>query len=145
GGTMNKTFACDTNAGTELAILSVQLDTGMSGVSGMEIRISLKAAAATLPAWWKFRAEGACRQSSLVILTSPVVAAGACVDWGGGLQAGGLAAYNIDALGPASAVIIAGSAVAPSNLANLAPGTEYIVGGVQINHDKTVGAGSCAG
>src|SRR5207249_417342 len=54
GGTMNKTFACNTNVGAERAILSVQLDTGMTGVSGMEIRISLKAVASTLPAWWEF-------------------------------------------------------------------------------------------
>jgi len=49
GGAMNKAFACDTNTGSELAVLSVQLDTGMLDVSGMEVRISLKASTST----WK--------------------------------------------------------------------------------------------
>jgi len=145
GGVMNRTFACDTNTGAERAILSVQLDAEMPEVSGMEIRVSFKAAAPALPAWWEFKNLGTCRQPSLAFISSPVVTPGACVDWGGGAQAGGLAAYRIDELGPASAVLLIAAAVAPSSLADLGPGTEYIVGGLQINHAKTVGAGSCSG
>jgi hypothetical protein len=49
GGVMNKAFACDRNTGSDLAVLSLQLDTGMDHVSGVEIRISIKPAAAELP------------------------------------------------------------------------------------------------
>ena len=145
GGGMNKTFACATNSGFEQAIMSVQLDTGMQNVSGMEIRISLKAAAATLPAWWDFKNVGACRQTSLAFVTSPVVTPGACVDWGGGGQVGGIGAYNVGALGPASAVLQLVEAVPQTELQDLLPVTEYLVGAMQFNHTKTVGAGSCAG
>src|SRR6185369_14145491 len=65
GGVMNKSFACDTNTGTELAVMSLQLEAGMDPVSGMEIRVSLKAAAPDLPAWWQFKNTGSCRQASL--------------------------------------------------------------------------------
>jgi len=145
GGVMNKTFACNTNTGSEQAILSLQLDSEISRTSGMEIRISLKAAAATLPAWWELNNPGTCRQTSLTFLASPVVTPGACVDWGGGGQIGGIGAYNIDALGPASAVLLTVAAVSQSNLQDLLPVTEYIVGGLRINHVKTVGTGACAG
>ena len=37
GGVMNKTFACDTNTGADLAVLSLQLDTGMAPAVGRQI------------------------------------------------------------------------------------------------------------
>jgi hypothetical protein len=131
---MNKSFACNTNTGSERAILSLQLDTAMPQVSGLEFRLSLKAAAPTLPAWWQFKNLGTCRQTSLLFLASPLVTPGACVDWAGGGASAGLAAYNI-----------AASAVPQTNVQDLLPGTEYIVGGLQMNNLKTVGSGSCAG
>ena len=150
GGAMNKAFACDTNTGSELAVLSVQLDTGMLDVSGMEVRISLKASAPTLPAWWSFRSSpvgtvDGCRPSSLSFLVSPVNPLASCVDWGAGHESGGLAAYRVDEIGPGSAVVLNASAVPPSLLAQLDPSTEYVVGELRIDHAKTVGTGSCGG
>ena len=149
GGVMNKAFACDRNTGSELIVLSAQLEAEMADISGMEIRISLKPAAPTLPAWWLFRTNGltddGCRPTSLSFIASPVLDPGTCVDWGQGQQMGGIGRYRIDDIGPGTAVIVIASAVAPSNLAHFDPGTEYVVGALRINHANTVGTGSCAG
>jgi hypothetical protein len=150
GGVMNKAFACDTNTGFETVVLSVQLDTPMLDVSGMEIRVSLKASVPALPAWWEYRqsplSEGGCRETSLSFIASPTLPSGNCVDWGEGRQAGGIGAYRWDELGPGSAVLLIAAAVPSSSLVpQLDPVTEYIVGGLRINHAKTVGTGSCAG
>jgi hypothetical protein len=147
GGVMNKSFACDTNTGADLAVLSLQLDTGMSPVSGVEIRVSIKPAASALPAWWEFQNVGSCRQTSLNYLLSPVLPAGNCVDWGDGFQSGGFPStgYHLDEIGPGSAVAFMVAAVPPSNLQTLDAGTEYVVGALRLNHAKTVGAGSCSG
>ena len=145
GGVMNKSFACDTNTGTELAVMSLQLEAGMDPVSGMEIRVSLKAAAPALPAWWQFKNTGSCRQASLSYI--PFLASTAdCIDWGQGHGGGGaVAAYRVDEIGPGSAVIVIASAVPSTNLVQLDPVTEYTVGALTVNHAKTVGTDACAG
>ena len=145
GGTMNRAFACDTNAGAELAVMSLQLDSSMPSASGMEMRVSFKAAAPTLPAWWDFKNSGACRQSALSFISEPLLT-GSCVDWNQGHGgAGGIGAYRVDELGPASAVLLIATAVPQSNLVGLDPGTEYIAGAVRITHANTAGTGSCGG
>jgi hypothetical protein len=71
--------------------------------------------------------------------------AAACVDWAGGVAAGGLAAYQIGFHGPQTARMVGGFAVAAANAANLEPGQEYYAFTVVINHARTVGTGSCSG
>lgn len=150
GGVMNKAFACDTNAGSELMVLSVQLDTAMPNVSGMEIRVSLKSSAPTLPAWWVFRSgpvgpANGCRPSSLCFIPSPATPLSSCEDWGAGQEGGGIGAYRVDEIGPGSSVTLIASAVPPSALVQLQPVTEYVVGELKVKHAGTVGAGACGG
>ena len=149
GGVMNRTFACDTNTGTDLMAVSVQLDTGMLNVSGMEIRVSLKSSAPPLPAWWDFKNSGSCRQLALdfVAFSDAVLPpGGTCVDWGQGHGGGGaVAGYHVDEIGPGSAVILIAAAVPSSNLVQLDPVTEYTVGVIRMNHSNTVGTGACSG
>ena len=148
GGVMNKAFACNTNTGSELVVLSVQLDTSMPDVSGMEIRVSLKGGTPALPAWWDLFNAGSCRPTSLGFISHPgtVLPPGNCADWNeGGGGGGGIGAYRVDEIGPGSRVLLIASAVPPSSLSQLEAGTEYRVGALRITHDKTVGTGSCGG
>lgn len=151
GGVMNKVFACDSNAGSDLLVFSLQLDTPMSPVSGMEIRISLKPSVPVLPAWWDFKKSpvssvDVCRPASLNFIPSPTLPFAGCADWGEGRENGGIGAYRADELGPGSAVILIASAVPSVSLVQqLDPVTEYVVGALSMNHAKTVGAGSCGG
>ena len=145
GGVMNKTFACDTNTGAEQAVMSVQLDTEMLDVVGFEVRVSLKTSDPTLPAWWAFKNLGSCRRTSLGFVNAAVPPGGSCLDWSLGTAAPGVGAYNVDALGPGSAVIIMATAIGSPLTVALDPVTEYIVGALHIDHAKTVGTGSCGG
>src|SRR5262245_50765814 len=105
GGTMNKTFACNVNTGSDQAVLSFVLDSSMPNVVGVAVNVGVKAAVATLPEWWKFRNAGTCRQNELLFITSPPLPPGNCEDWGNGLESGGLAAYKIGVNGANTAVI----------------------------------------
>src|SRR5215471_6425393 len=147
GGVMNKSFACDTNSGFELAVMSVQLGSGMDLVSGVEIRVSIKPSEPVLPAWWEFQNPGSCRLSSLCFVTSPVLPGANCPDWGQGTESGGFPStgYHLGLVGPSSAVAFTVAAVPASNLMTLDPGTEYVVGALRLNHANTVGTGSCGG
>lgn len=131
---MNKTFACNVNAGFERLVMSFELDTPMSDVSGLEYVITIRSSSPTLPPWWDFKNLGSCRQTSLTFLNGSQVPSLNCPDWGTSQQAAGIAAYNITAEGPGSAKIIAASAVPVSDIGTLQAATEYLAGALQIAH-----------
>jgi hypothetical protein len=143
GGTWNKTFACNTNLGSERLVGSFELDQPLTQVSGLEIVVDLSAQAPSLPAWWMLKNAGSCRPASLSAVDAPPSASANCVDWAQGLAVGGVAAYTLGVNGPLTARIICGFAVAAQDLANLDPGLEYYAFTVIINHAKTVGTGAC--
>jgi len=145
GGAVNKAFACDSNSGSESLVLSLVLDTGMDSVSGMEIRIEFWSASASLPDWWQYVNTGTCRRTSFNFSTSPPPGSVNCSDWASGNATGGIGAYQVGASGPNMASIVVAEAVPPASLASLAPGGEYFICGLTINHLKTVGVPSCTG
>ena len=64
GGVANKTFACNTNTGSDVISASFVPFRTVLGVTGLESRVDLSFPTAP-PAWWQFRAAGSCRQTSL--------------------------------------------------------------------------------
>lgn len=146
GGVANKTFACDTNSGSERLVLSFVLDQGMTQVSGQEITLTFNSASATLPDWWQYLNAGSCRLTSLG--TGPVTLPGgsSCVQWStSGQLVDALAAYSIGSQGPNYARLLAVSAVPSADAATLDPNIEYVLAAITIDHAKTVGPGACAG
>jgi hypothetical protein len=144
GGALNKSFACNTNNGTNVLAGTFQLGAaGLAQTSGEEIVIDIGSASATLPAWWQFKNVGTCRTGSLGISAAVLLSSVNCSDWGGGLAGAGLGAYNIGARGPNTARIVAASAVPPSGLQDLSGGTEYFAFQLTINNQKSVNG--CAG
>lgn len=145
GGTLNRSFACNTNAGTHTLVGSVELGTPLASVTGHEIRIELQTMSPTLPAWWEFKNSGTCRMTSLSMnLILPVTAVN-CLDWANGQAIGGIAAYDIGFITPNRARLIAALAVPQTAMADLAAGQEYFSFSLVINNAKTVGLGACAG
>jgi hypothetical protein len=144
-GTANKSFACDTNSGSDALVCSFELAQEILQATGNEAVIELVATAPTLPAWWEFRNAGTCRQLSLTMNTIPSPTAVSCSEWSGGQATALLLPYVIGFHGPGSARIGISSAVASEPFADLVPGSEYFVCNVVINHAKTVGTGACAG
>jgi len=145
GGVSNKTFACDTNTGSERIVASFELAAPMPTVSGTEFIIDIGTASPTMPTWWQFRSAGSCRQASLQLSLIPPPGAASCVDWASGTASGGIGAYNVGLHGPNAARMIGAIAVPPSGLVALDPGIEYLLGSFTINHAKTVGPGACTG
>lgn len=151
GGSENRTFACDTNAGTEVLVCSFVLDTPMPEVSGNEIIIELLSEADPIPAWWHFREAATCRQNSLAANMNANANDVVCVDWTAGQATGGVGAYSNE-LGSIDPSLISrhrririALAVPLEAIADLAADTEYFACNVTIDHTKTVGTDACAG
>ena len=145
GGAINRAFACNSNAGSNLAVGSFELGTTLLQTSGNEIVVDLASATATLPAWWGYKNVGTCRQ--LAAAMNGIIAASAvnCQDWSGGQASGGIGAYNIGARGPNTSRVVAALAVPAAALADLFPAQEYFSFNFTFNNTKTVGTGACAG
>ena len=146
GGTSNRSFACNTNTGVERLNLSFVVDQTIPNVNGMEMYLQFASESPTLPLWWSMKNTGTCRPTSLTFsITTPLVYNN-CVDWGAGLiGAAGIGNYVIGAAGPNTVTTAAVSAVPLGSGLVLDAGVEYFTGTYQINHQKTVGSGACAG
>ena len=145
GGTQNKTFACDTNTGSERLVLSFVLAAPLADVGGVAIYVEVVSASATLPSWWQFFNPGTCGQASLAITAAPPATSVHCADWASGFASANIAGYDIGYVGTNSASVLVANAVDASHYAVLDPNVEYSAGSLLIKHAKTVGLGSCAG
>jgi len=145
GGGVNRSFACDTNAGRQALVGSFVLADSMRQVSGIEVVLDVVVAGKTLPAWWQFKNDGACRQAALAWSTDAPADAEHCADWGAGQAVGGLAGVRAGAFGPSSARITGVSAVAYPNLSDLDAGREYFAFVLTIANARSTGKGACEG
>lgn len=151
-GLLARNFACNTNAGREVLVGSFKLSEEMTFVAGNEIVVDLTTGkpyvpsqGGPLPEWWKFRSPGTCRQSALSVGFFTESESEACRDWAGGQAVGLIGDYRIEQSGPGTARLVMASAIARENAPDLIAGTEYFSFMMLIRHDKTVGAGACAG
>ena len=145
GGSYNRNFACDTNAGTNVLVGSFELGTPLAQVSGNEMVIDLWFGSLGLPAWWAFTKADFCRQASLALDTALPPAALSCVDWASGRSAGGIGDYRLNLNGFGTAKIVMAIAVPATELADLDAGQEYFSFRLTIDNAKTVGSSSCGG
>jgi len=114
-------------------------------VSGNEIVLDLASASEYLPAWWDLYNVGSCRPTSLGMNVFNPTAVN-CLDWGAGVEVGGIGAYNLFQRSDNTARIVAVIVVAPSFLQNLVAGQEYFSFNITINHQKSAGGtGVCLG
>ena len=154
-GETNRTFACTSNAGSNMLVCSFELPADLAQVSGNELVLDVLSQSATLPAWWDMKTAGSCRASSLT--SNSVADAGnvVCVDWAGGGSSGGVGSFttgtapSMGSIDPALAAqhrrLVAAFAVPPDALQDLVAATEYFSCNFLIGNQKTVGPGSCAG
>ena len=144
GGAINRTFACNSNNGTNTLIGTFETNAaGLLHTSGNEVVIDLASQSTPLPAWWAFKNAGTCRSAALTMNFVNSALAVNCTDWAVGAAAGGIGAYNIGLRGPNTARLVAALAVAPDNLQDLVSGQEYFSFNLVISNVKTVGG--CAG
>lgn len=153
GGAIVRTFACDTNLGTDVAVASFVTSRDQPLFVGIEGIVDLQFQAATLPAWWDYVNAGSCRSTSLSVSSDFLDAPqSACVDAWMGLAQGGVSAYQtawtqppVPNGYPNTSRLKVAFAVPSDRPSPLSAGIEYYAFRIALNHAKTVGAGSCAG
>jgi hypothetical protein len=145
GGAWNKMFACNTNAGAEQLVGSFELDTPLDRVVTVDLTIDLRSASASMPAWWRMREFGTCRQNALALSDDAFPPTSTCPDWTPELTSSSISLYRVDDADPSHARLVATVALASIDAAHLDPGIEYFLFRVLLSHEKTVGGGSCGG
>jgi len=146
GGATNRTFACDTNVGSNDLHISFDPPVDLSDVNGLNAIIDLNVASSpVLPAWWQFKNVGSCR---MMALSAPTIT-GSCNGIWSVPGVPGIAAYLTTAVVPSHPINMArilGTISVPSlDAAAVHPGTEYTAMVIRINNIKTAGLGACGG
>ena len=136
-----KTFACDTNAGTDLLYVSAAPSVDMPQLEGTEIDVRFFFTGPTISPWWHLEAGG-CRAGQVTGVFDFTSGPSSCVDpWGFGAQGG--VVWN-SGFGGANLAQLRGVAAIPGTTV-LAAGSEAYLMAFAFRHLKTVGTGSCGG
>lgn len=142
GGVAAKTFACDTNSGSEVLVISAYPPVDVSQLNGVETSITVWSTAASTPSWWTF-VSGGCRGTiGMNASFTPPATSTTCLDAWLGQAAGGYD-FQLNYNSPNNSLLrtvgaIAGTTSVPAN-------TEVYVSTVVFRHTKSVGAGACTG
>ena len=151
----NRNFACDTNDGTNIMVVSFILAADLPQVSGNEVTMDFLSQTDPLPAWWDMKDVGTCRPAALgfdlVANANDVV----CLDWAQGQSTGGIGAYNTTGTVPDGHIdpsltarhrrLKMAIAVPQSGIQDLVAATEYFAVNLKVSNIRTVGTGACAG
>jgi hypothetical protein len=159
GGMQNMSFDCDTDAGSQVLVVSFSVGQPVPQMIGIEARVDVSSgplcggvpcAGPALPSWWQLQPAG-CRAGHIVFSMDfsvpPYAQGAACADpWRNQLNAGGMNyAYPSTFYGgnPSVASIqMVGAVSFPPGVA-LVPGQEYYAFRFTIDNVKTVGSGAC--
>src|SRR5262245_19990823 len=140
GGAHNRTFACDSKAGSSNMFISFDPPEDIPDVNGSNPIIDIQSASTPLPEWWKFKNAGTCRRTSLSALS---VSTGTCPDAWAGAGVAGIAAYLETSVLPSiglNRARLLGSISVPTSMAQAVhPGTEYTCMQIRINNARTIG------
>jgi hypothetical protein len=136
-GAQNKSFACNSNTGSNTMVVSFVSPIPMDDFAGNEMHIDL-ASTGSLPAWWQMFNAGTCRGTALPTINATFGAD--CADNFGGAGFGAIGSYTI---GANTAALLCGWAIATG--VPIDDVTEYYALNIVVNNSKTVGTGACAG
>ncbi|MFN8589161.1 MAG: hypothetical protein U0704_15320 [Candidatus Eisenbacteria bacterium] len=147
GGSAIRTFACDTNAGSETIVGSFVPMPGISKFVAIEVRMEVAVEpTSSLPPWWSLYNTGTCRPHALSASCDFSGTTSTCSTPWSEVTAGGIAAWQNDWQGMPWRARLSLAFAMPNDSAHaLDPGTEYLAYRVTLRHDATVGAGACAG
>ncbi len=160
GGTQNMSFSCDTDAGSEVLIVSFSVGEPVPWLAAIETRIDVSSAplcggvpcaGPDLPSWWQLEAGG-CRAGhgafSMDFSGPPYAQGAACMapwllDKGSG---GMITSYPSSYYGSPSVASIqmVGTVFVSAPRVALVPGQEYYAFRLTIDNVRTVAPGSCA-
>jgi hypothetical protein len=149
GASYNRSFACNTNTGSHLLVVSFEPPPGSTTVTGMNAILDVYSEACPVPDWWQFKNGFTCRQNSLSVSASFAPTQTGCVDPWQGLGTGSLAAYFTNAVLPSmpqnkSRILTSVTVSDPMGI-TISSGLEYYACNVVIANDRTVGPSACSG
>jgi len=145
GGASARNFACNTNSGVEVLVVSAYPSVAMPQLNGVATYIEIVSLSPTVPSWWQFQTSGSlgCHTpNALSESATPPASASSCFNPWNGSESGG-ASYSNGVGGPNRGQLrtVHATAGTVSALAN----TEIFACRILISHSKTVGTGSCGG
>lgn len=143
GGVVNRTFACNTNVGAEQLVATFTPPTSVDSVTSIAAAIRFVFQGAAVPAWWQFGLTGSCRLNSLSTAANLPAGASSCIDFA---SRDALYIYEYPSFGgPNTALLEVYTPYIPRGTFDLAAGQEYLAFVAAINHQNTIGTGSCGG
>ncbi len=141
-GTANRNFACDASSGSEVLVGSFSPPSGIDELSGIQVYMRITSADGNVPSWWQMFNRGSCRQSSLST-SFDLRDETQCDDPWQGQAIGALARYKVDGSSGVDLWLVA--AVPIAMIHDVSPGRSYAAFKLVINHQRSSGAGACAG
>ena len=142
GGVQNRTFACNSNTGSNVLVGSFVFNGGLANVEGVEFDLVFSSASSPLPEWWRFKNVGSCRQTALTMAAHDGLG---CPDMFALQSFMAIATYGVGDYGPNTAHLEAVSAVPSAVAVDLGGGQEYGLARWTISNSKTVGTDACSG
>jgi hypothetical protein len=143
-GASNKTFACNSNVGSDVLVASFIPPDSISQFVGLYAELEVQVADATLPNWWS-HGTGLCRGTTGLSVSFDFTAGPfSCTDAFTGQAVGGFA-YDIGYLLPNQARLRVQCAVPYDAPIALTSTAEYYAFKTNLLHGKTTGASSCSG
>jgi len=152
GGSVNTTFACNSNSGTRVAVGSFVVASDHAGVVGIEATVDIIAKSEALPNWWRAFGIGSCRSGLSANFSFGLDPASACTDPWSGQATGGIGALRtvwsspqVDGHNPATGQLLLVGALPSSSPTELLANTEYYGFKLVLTLGKTVGSTACDG
>lgn len=144
-GTMNRSFACNTNVGAHQMVASFDPSQSLSGVVNAVGIIDLCTGGVPLPPWWTFINPGSCRPTALSASAAYIGGSFQCADHWSGQGFATIGAYQVGYDGWDSARILVHVWTTQYTPGPVEPGTEYHAFTVNILNTATVGESACGG
>lgn len=141
-GTANRNFACDRSTGSEVLVASFSPPGGITELTGIEGYLRVTTADGKIPAWWQMFDRSSCRPTSIT-MQADVSDQLDCDDPWEGQGMGGIARYMQN--GSNGVDVLVGIAIPQNAKHPLSAGRTYAAFKLVINHQRTSGAGACAG
>jgi hypothetical protein len=144
----DRSFACDTNSGTDRLVTSVVVNDGeRTGVMGLKARIDIRTTAQFLPPWWQVQ-SGQPRAGQIGFRTGDLAVGVSCPPWYESAGAGNpLPVFSISQgnESPNSMQLMLEAVLPSGDGATWSAGQEFALFEIVILHAKSTGSGSAAG
>src|SRR5215471_10289240 len=142
GATSLKTFACNTNSGTESLWVSFESPVAASAIGLLEVAIEFRTrSGAPLPAWWDFEGLASCRPNQLYVDVVPPSSTPTCAQLYTSATPPTFTVDRIDYQFPTTDVgrLIVAARPTGSIVAN----KRYFACRLLLSHAKTIGCTGC--